>query len=121
MHKDLQQNQQKTPTPQPDVRAPEPEVPKPAELEVTAPKVATKIAEPEVRVPEQVPKITPPEIPAAKPEVVRTVAEIFAAARPKRQDFVCQFCSDEFRSETSLKMHKLICVTKKKTESKLSE
>ena len=98
MHKEQQKNQ--TPVPplvQPDVKAPEPEV-------------APKAAEPE------------PDVPKAKPERRLSAAEIFAATMSSRPSVnVCQFCSDEFRSETSLKMHKLICVNKKKTEKELSE
>ena len=58
MHKELQQNQQKTPTPQPELRVPEQEVPKLAEPEVKVPKPA----EPEVRVPKVAPIIAEPEV-----------------------------------------------------------
>merc|ERR1712223_2201090 len=32
---------------------------------------------------------------------------------PRREDFFCEFCNDEFRSETSLKIHRLSCSNKK--------
>ena len=113
MHKELQQNRQITPE---VVSTPEPEVVKSAAPEVP-------VAKPEVQAPKQEVQTAKPEVQAAKPEVVqvakpevRKTAPIISTIR-RKQDFACQFCNDEFRSETSLKMHKLICSVKKKTET----
>ena len=120
MHKELQQNRQITPevvsTPEPEVvKSAAPEVPV-AKPEVPAPKPEIPAPKPEVPAPK-------PEVQTAKPEVVqvakpevRKTAPIISTIR-RKQDFACQFCNDEFRSETSLKMHKLICSVKKKTET----
>ena len=113
MHKELQQNRQITPE---VVSTPEPEVVKSAAPEVP-------VAKPEVQAPKPEVQTAKPEVQAAKPEVVqvakpevRKTAPIISTIR-RKQDFACQFCNDEFRSETSLKMHKLICSVKKKTET----
>ena len=113
MHKELQQNRQITPE---VVSTPELEVVKSAALEVL-------VVTPEVQAPKPEVQTAKPEVQAAKTEVVqvtkpevRKTAPVIPTIR-RKQDFACQFCNDEFRSETSLKMHKLICSVKKKTEN----
>ena len=138
MHKELQQNRQITPevvsTPEPEVvksAAPEVPVAKPevqaAKPEVPAAKPEVPAAKPEVPAAKLEVPAAKPEIPVAKPEVqavkpkvqtakpeVRKNAPIISTIR-RKQDFACQFCNDEFRSETSLKMHPLIFIVKKKS------